>query len=88
MSLVVIFRASDRPEVGSVAHQPAEELSGPSLGQTVLRTLCGQVNVGRVFERDHGVTCAFCQALSGRHPGGHGKRFLARWHRARQARPT
>jgi hypothetical protein len=61
-------------------------LSGPSLAPTVLRTYCGQVNIGRAFDRPE-VTCAFCRAMSGEHPGGHGKRYLTRWHRAQQARP-
>lgn len=89
MTAVVIFRASDRAEVGAMVHLPAGEalpnLGGPPLlapdRPTVLRTLCGQVNVGRLFDRE-GATCAFCLALSGQHPGGNGKRYLTRWHRS------
>jgi hypothetical protein len=96
VTAVVIFRASDRQEVGAVAHLPADPLGGalgrsplltPRREQTVIRTVCGQVGIGRTFVRE-GPTCAFCLAMTGQHPGGHGKRYLTRWHRAQHPRQS
>lgn len=83
MTVVVIGRASSAPEVGAVAHLPAPTFdTWPTwAAATVLRTVCGRSVIGRTFDRD-GPTCAFCLAMSGQHPGGNGKRYLTRWHRA------
>jgi hypothetical protein len=83
---VIIFRASARPEVGCTAHLPAGAalpqlgpglLLTPRQEQTVLRTVCGQVGIGRLFDRD-GPSCALCLAMSGQHPGKRGKAWLLR----------
>jgi hypothetical protein len=79
--IVVIGRASERPEVGAIAHLPVPEHARSARGATVVRTVCGQTVLGRTFDRE-GATCAFCLAMSGQHPGGHGKRHLTRWHRS------
>jgi hypothetical protein len=74
---VVIFRASDRPEVGPHAHAPAADSAIPPGGTpTVLGTLCGQVGIGRTFDRESGVTCGLCRATAGEHPGRRGKQQL------------
>jgi hypothetical protein len=74
---VVIFRASDRAEVGPHAHQPAPETEVPPGGTaTVLTTLCGQLGIGRVYERESGVTYGLCRAIAGEHPGRRGKQQL------------
>lgn len=75
---MVIFRASERPEVGPFAHLPVPEhahhLRG---GPTVLRTVCGQVGIGRVFEQP-AVSCGLCLAATGEHPGRRSKAHLRR----------
>jgi hypothetical protein len=85
---VVIGRASSTQEVGAVAHLAVDPL--PNRGRpplivpdrpTVVRTVCGGIVIGRVYDRVE-ATCAFCLAASGQHPGGNGKRFLTRWHRS------
>jgi hypothetical protein len=83
VSVVVIARGSDRPEIGCMAHLPAATFDAwPTwAGPTVLRTVCGLSVIGRTFDRD-GPTCALCLAVSGQHPGGSGKRWLTRQHRA------
>jgi hypothetical protein len=81
--IVVIGRASSTPEVGPLSHYP--ERGVMVRGVSVLRTRCGQSVIGQTFDRDDGATCAMCRAVAGQHPGGHGKRYLARWHRAQQA---
>jgi hypothetical protein len=74
---VVIFRASDRPEVGPHAHAPDPETAVPPGGRaTVLTTLCGQLGIGRTYDRESGVTCGLCRAIAGEHPGRRGKQQL------------
>lgn len=83
MTLTAIFRASDRAEFGAQVHlllDTGQPLLAPQ-GDTVITTLCGKVGIGPVVDRP-GATCALCLAVSGQHPGGRGKRFLTRWHRA------
>lgn len=79
MTRVVIFRRSDRPEVGPAAHLPASADAAwpPGHPPTVARTLCGLVGIGRTFDRDD-ATCPLCVAMSGRHPGKRGKAWLRR----------
>jgi hypothetical protein len=80
--IVVIGRASERPEVGAIAHLPVPEHARPARGATVVRTVCGQSVIGQTFDREDGATCAMCRAISGQHPGGNGRRYLTRWHRS------
>lgn len=84
MTVVVIGRASSRPEVGPLSHYP--EARQMVRGVTVLRTVCERSVIGQTFDREDGATCAMCRAVSGEHPGGNGKRFLTRWHRSRHPR--
>lgn len=89
MTLVIIGRLSSTAEVGAVAHLPAADTAytvsrGLPPLPDVFRTYCGRTVIGRTFDRET-ATCAFCLAMSGQHPGGHAKRYLARWHRAQQA---
>jgi hypothetical protein len=79
--IVVIARASSTPEVGGQAHLPDPGITALVSGPTVVRTVCGVSIIAQTFDRD-GATCALCLAVSGQHPGGHGKRYLTRWHRA------
>lgn len=82
MTVVVIGRASSTREVGAVAHLPIPEHALMARGWvTVIRTVCGQSVLGRTYDQE-GPICALCLALSGQHPGGSGKRWLTRWHRA------
>lgn len=75
MTRVVIFRASDRAEVGPHAHLLADGYDARPGPVTVLRTACGQVGIGRVFTRD-AATCGECLATSGQHPGRRSKSHL------------
>jgi hypothetical protein len=77
VTAVVIFSASDRPEVGPWAHLPVPEDAAQRLGPTVLRTVCGRTGIGRLFDRED-TTCPLCWAVSGRHPGKRGKLALHR----------
>lgn len=80
MTVVVIGRASSTPEVGPLSHYPVQ--GQMVYGVSVLRTRCGRDVIGQTFDREDGATCALCRALAGQHPGGHGKRYLTKQHRA------